>query len=414
MRRLFFALAFASLVAPARADFFSVPLKDADDAAAVAARAGATRWLGLGSTLVVECAQAPAQARKLEVPAGAGFALVLSKHHPLDESHAPVAGRIVARHAGVALAAVAAGPLPVPGERHLEVRAVSWNRVLVGPARAVAGKAPASPHLDAMVSTVTAQQVQADIEKLVSFKTRHTLSQGYRDAADWCEAQLKAAGLETSRVAFAIGGRTAENVVGELKGEAGGDVYIVGAHLDSINFEGSEAPGADDNASGSACVLAIARAFRGKATKATIRFMFYGGEEEDLLGSTSYVKGLSAAERARIKGALVLDMTAFHRGAAGLMLEGRAMSSGLADAVASAAAKYTALKVERTLEAWGSDHVPFLDEGIPALLTFELDYPENGNQHSGRDTMAIVDVEQAAAIARADVAALGSLVGVAR
>lgn len=402
------------------AGFYAVDLKAGEDARAVVAKTpGAARWLGLGDTLVVEAAVAPAghSARPLECSASSGFALILSKHHPLDAAHIPVAGTLLARHAGVALAAVQPGPLPASSENHLEVRNVPWNTVLIEPARPRASKSAVQPEIDAMVGSVSAAAIQKDIQKLTDFKTRNTLSEGYREAASWAEGEFKALGLKTSRVPFQISGRTAENVMAEMAGPAGStDVYVIGAHLDSIAFDGgsTSAPGADDNASGSACVIAIARAFAGKKPNATLRFMLYGGEEEDLLGSTQYVASLSAEEKARIKGAFILDMTAFHRGAQrGLMLEGRAISRPLTDAVATAAARYTQLKVESTLEAWGSDHIPFLDEGIPALLTFELDYPENGNQHSLKDTMDIVDAEQAAMIARADVAALASLTGLA-
>ena len=400
------------------ADFYALELSPGEDAQAVAqAVPGLQRWLALGPTLVVETATPPTghAPRRLEVDPGTAFAIVLAKHHPLDEAHAPVRARFLARHAGIALAAVLPGPTPAAAESHLEVRPVPWNKVLVGPAHARVSRA-SDPATDAMVATVSADALKADVQKLVDFKTRHSLSQGYRDAADWCDAQLKSYGLTTSRVPFQMSGRTVENVVGELPGTGSTDVFIIGAHLDSIAFDNDSvlAPGADDNASGSACVLAIARAFRGKAPKATLRFMFYGGEEEDLLGSTAYLNGLAPEERARIKGVIILDMTAFHKGAPGLMLEGREISAPVTEVVAAAAARYTQLNVERSLEAWGSDHVPYLDEGIPALLTFELDYPVNGNQHSMRDRMELVDAEQAAAIARADVAALATLAGLAR
>ena len=68
---------------------------------------------------------------------------------------------------------------------------------------------------------------------------------------------------------------------------------------------------------------------------------------------------------------------------------------------------------KQTWDAWGSDHVPFLDAGVPTVLTIEIDYPVNGNEHSPRDTMDLVDAEQAAAIARTDLAVLATLAGLA-
>jgi Zn-dependent M28 family amino/carboxypeptidase len=94
----------------------------------------------------------------------------------------------------------------------------------------------------------------------------------------------------TFEVATSAGSRSAVNVIAELKGrERPGEVVIIGAHYDSR--EGT--PGADDNASGTAALLSLARTFA-KATPArTLRFVFFTNEEyfrQDLMGSLVYAK----------------------------------------------------------------------------------------------------------------------------
>lgn len=398
------------------ADLYAVSVSPTESPRQVAmAVPGAQRWLGLGDTVIVEASGEPARGRsfrRLSVPGGSDLTLVLSKHAtaPLPE---PLEGLVLARHSGFTLAALSASSRRDVLDPHVELRPVPWNRTVSEALSGVVAKGPPSRSVEALLSTVTPATIRADIQTLVDFKSRHTLSATYKDAVTWTEAQFAAVGLATRRQTFSISGRSAENVIAELPGQAGDDVYVVGAHLDSVNFSAGvqDAPGADDNGSGAACVLTIARTLAATKPRGTIRFVLFGGEEQGLIGSKAFVRSLSPAERARIKGALIMDMTAFRKNAAGVTLEGMEISRPLSDLAADITARYTSLKIERSFEAWGSDHVPFLEAGIPALLTIELDYPVNGNDHSPRDTMAIIDADQAAAIARANVAILATLNG---
>ena len=88
-------------------------------------------------------------------------------------------------------------------------------------------------------------------------------------------------------------------------------MVLVTAHLDSINLAGgpqAQAPGADDNGSGSAGLLTIARIFAGHQGVADLRLILFGGEEQGLFGSRQYVAGLEPAERSRIAAVVNMDM----------------------------------------------------------------------------------------------------------
>ena len=87
----------------------------------------------------------------------------------------------------------------------------------------------------------------------------------------------------------------AANVIADLPGEKSG-VVLLGAHLDSV----ASGPGINDNGSGSALVLEVARQARRLHLRPShgLRFAFWGGEELGLLGSTSYVQSLSAKRAA--------------------------------------------------------------------------------------------------------------------
>src|SRR5690606_28644690 len=82
------------------------------------------------------------------------------------------------------------------------------------------------------------------------------------------------------------------------------NVVMVGAHLDSV----AEGPGINDNGTGSAAVLEIAKQMRKVKPKNKVRFALWGAEESGLVGSDYYVANLSEAERAKIALYLNFDM----------------------------------------------------------------------------------------------------------
>ena len=168
-----------------------------------------------------------------------------------------------------------------------------------------------------------------------------------------------------------VGAGTTRNVIADRPGSgpAPHRVVIVTAHLDSINLAGgpsAPAPGADDNASGSAGVLEIARAFKNHRGVHDLRFILFGGEEQGLFGSKHYVATLTAAERSTIEAVVNMDMIgSLNSPSRSVLLEGAALSQALIDKLSEAAATYSQLTVETSLNPFASDHVPFIDERRP-------------------------------------------------
>jgi Zn-dependent M28 family amino/carboxypeptidase len=206
-------------------------------------------------------------------------------------------------------------------------------------------------------------------------------------------------------------------VVAELKGTVRpDDIFVVGGHMDSIAWDNdTNAPGADDNASGSAGVLELAHILADTHPEATIRFVLFSGEEQGLYGSKAYVDLLKKnGELGKVKAMLNLDMIAFDKsGPLQVMLEGKAISHGLSDRLQAYAAAFAPdLEVNRTDNAWGSDHMPFLDRNVPATLTIEFEYEDNGQEHSPRDVFEICNIDLAMNILRMDAGALCELAGV--
>lgn len=96
------------------------------------------------------------------------------------------------------------------------------------------------------------------------------------EAAEWVEAQLTQAGYTVEREPFEVRGQRVWNLAAELAGTSDPDeLVVIGAHYDSA--EGT--PGADDNASGVAVALSLARTFRARPQPRTLRFVFFTNEE---------------------------------------------------------------------------------------------------------------------------------------
>ncbi len=108
----------------------------------------------------------------------------------------------------------------------------------------------------------------------------------------------------TATVRVLLEPRPQVNVIAEKTGRNDGNVVMAGAHLDSVQ----EGPGINDNGSGSAALLETALMMAKVKPQNTIRFAWWGAEEDGLLGSTAYVEGLPQAERDRIALYMNYDM----------------------------------------------------------------------------------------------------------
>jgi Zn-dependent M28 family amino/carboxypeptidase len=159
-------------------------------------------------------------------------------------------------------------------------------------------------------------------------------------------------------------GRPTSNVVVELPGADPGRVIMGGAHLDSV----AAGPGINDNASGSATLLEIARRLADTRPAHTVRFAWWGAEELGLLGSRHYVGGLDRAERDRIALYLNLDMVGspnFRRLVYDGDGEGAPAGSTAIERVLTGYLRGRGLAVGETSLRGGSDHATFAAAGIP-------------------------------------------------
>lgn len=359
-----------------------------------------------------------------------------------DDSKAP-AGRFVGRAGGLGLVTQVGSAFTtehptvrviVERGRHLVIDLASWTdavpaddhdwRVETLTADTVVVDTPklratsARRGVTDVVDALDPQRVTADLEHLVGLGTRHSLSAGFVAAADWVQQRLEDLGFSVTRPGVPVGSGQSANVIGDRRGTAAEPrrVVVITAHLDSVNLAGgpsAAAPGADDNASGSVGALELARVMSGMSYANDLRVILFGGEEQGLFGSRRYVAALPADERSRIKAVLNMDMIGTLSGLPSVLLEGAALSQGIIDDLAAAAASYTTLRVTTSLNPFASDHVPFIDAGIPAVLTIEGNDSANTHIHTADDTLAHVTVEYLTQILRMNAAAVANWLGLA-
>lgn len=179
-------------------------------------------------------------------------------------------------------------------------------------------------------------------------------------AGDALAAAAAAGG--TARLVTHVSTAPAEtrSVIGELTGSTSDRVVMVGAHLDSV----VDGPGINDNGSGVAALLEIAKALGETRPGATIRLAFWAAEEVGLLGSSRYVGALSDADRADMVAYLNADMVASPNGFAGVYADARAPtgSAAIHDLLVPAVGRHGMTAVD--VVEGGSDHIPFANAGI--------------------------------------------------
>jgi acetylornithine deacetylase/succinyl-diaminopimelate desuccinylase-like protein len=338
--------------------------------------------------------------------------------------------------------------------------------------------APRNPEIARLISEIDARNIESTIRKLVTFGTRNTLSaqdnpaRGIGAARDWLYGEMQ-------KIAAASGGRmTVEkqsylqaampppgrvpqptiltNVVATLHGTQPASenrLYVVSGHYDSMCTSPvdavCDAPGANDDASGTAAVLEMARVMSRYRFDATLVFMAVAGEEQGLLGSTYF------AEQAKQKGLNVAAM--FTNDIIGSSLGGNGMrdprtvrvfsegvptneteteavtrrsvggendsaSRQLARFIKETGARYlpgfnVMMVYRRDRYLRGGDHIPFLERGFAAVRftepneNYEHQHQnvrvENGVQYG--DLPQFVDFAYIAQVARVNAAALASL-----
>lgn len=331
------------------------------------------------------------------------------------------------------------------------------------------------PEISRMVREIDARHIETTIRKLVSFGTRNTLSdqnnpnRGIGAARDWLFAEFQKAAaqsggrmtvekqtFEQPKAARVPQPTMITNIVATLKGtqaESANRVYVVSGHYDSMCSSPTDAkcdaPGANDDASGTAAVLEMARVMAKRQFDATIIFMAVAGEEQSLLGST-YFAEQAKKNNMNVEAMFTNDIIGNSRGGNGVrdprtvrvFSEGVPSNETQPDAATrrsvggenDSASRQLARFIKETSEGYvpamkvwmiyrrdrfgrGGDHIPFLERGFAAVRFTE---PNENYQHQHQnvriekgvqygDLPQFDDFNYIANVARVNAAALAAL-----
>ena len=332
-----------------------------------------------------------------------------------------------------------------------------------------------NPQIEKIIDEISATQIEASMRKLVGFGTRHTLGEtvsterGIGAARRWIRAEFERYSRDsggrlvvtedsfiqppTNRVKQSV---NIVNIVATLPGvqpESKERMVVVAGHYDSICFPYDDtecdAPGASDDASGTAAVLEMARVMSKYQFDATIVFLAVAGEEQGLLGSTHWPEEARRKEL-RIEAMITNDIVGNTLGGNGvrdnsrlrLFSEGVPSNETLAEARNRQAvggendspsrqlARYIKEIAERYLNDFevtlifrrdrygrGGDHIPFLQAGYPAVRFTEPNEDfnrqhqrvreENGVKYG--DVIEQVDFSYIAKVARVNAIAVSGI-----
>jgi len=205
-------------------------------------------------------------------------------------------------------------------------------------------------------------------------------------ARDNIVATFQSLGLDVELHPFASYGEVHYNVVATQTGVSYPDsYYLISGHYDSVHN-----PGADDDASGVAAVMEIARVFSQYTTHYTIKYVAFDLEEYGLIGSTAYVNDHVEDD---VRGMISMDMIAWDVGSFATDLRSRPGSQPLKQIVRNAILEYgEGLGVQiLDIGAGGSDHSPFEDVGFQACLMIERNYSSNPCYHQPCDAIETPD-----------------------
>lgn len=249
---------------------------------------------------------------------------------------------------------------------------------------------PLQRSTSSLVARVDAERWFQTMSTLSSFN-RNSYSAQLFSARDWIRDRFVESKLTPSDFNFELSNITSctptpapvtlPNIVGRKQGTTLPDEWVViGAHFDSRNASRCDGvvnvqPGANDNASGCAGVIELARVFANVATQRSMLFMCFSGEEQGLVGSRRYVDALVASgDISKVKLMLNMDMIGFDpNGTNTARIESRTQFQSLINRFSSAAATYApelAIITNSNASA-GSDHWHFLQAGVPAVVTWE-------------------------------------------
>jgi len=266
--------------------------------------------------------------------------------------------------------------------------------------------------VDSLMALVSVDSVESYIQRMEDYRTRYTCTDSFWTSGDWIASKFQDWGY--SDIQFEEFDTTvwctSRNVIAVKEGEVYPDrCIVVGGHYDSVVYDGGDAnvyaPGADDNATGTAMAMECARVLADTPFRKTVRFIAFGAEEQGLVGA--WVHAISSFLRGdNIELMMNADMIG-NVDDSYLNFNVRCNEGGYAygRVMAELAEAYTdAIPQVIVGHFGGSDHYPFDQIGYRTTYTDEGDF--SPNWHRQTDTIDNIDIAYTTDIIRANLGLL--------
>ena len=290
------------------------------------------------------------------------------------------------------------------------------------------------PAVQAMMDQVTKAKLRSLIGDLsgewpaliggvpYTIATRNTDSgEPINKATQYAFEHMQASGISTQYYPWAIWDLSGNlrysnrNVIGEITGKTRPDeIYIISAHLDDAPYHSSIAPGADDNASGSAAVLIAAQIMSQYEWNCTLRFALWTGEEQGTYGS-QYYAGVAETNHENIKNVINMDMIGWNKVPSPnvnlFTVSQIPQSIQNAEVFSDVVGAYQINLIPAILKDYSmgyrSDNREFWWKNYPAIGVFEEhEYDYNDFYHTANDRLASLDLNYLTNITKAVIGAL--------
>jgi hypothetical protein len=298
---------------------------------------------------------------------------------------------------------------------------IEWSGVTIGLALTTFLLAPAAeaqdtvsvsvvPGFQEIVDRVSVDSILATLQKLESLGEKASGTQALVETSNWLETRYESFGYsDITRQDFEFRSHALQNIIVTKAGTAVADkVLVIGGHYDTVR-----GPGVNDNGSGVAVMLEVARVLAKIDTDVSIRFVNFAAEEAGLGGSRAYVEEIVVPQEMDILLMLNIDEVGGVAGATNNTVTcerdqrspagNDAASAAYTDSLAALTRAYTPLNT-RIDRAYGSDYLPFQSAGYVITGFYEANrsrYP-----HTPNDVLENMDPEYVTQIARATVAAV--------
>lgn len=251
-------------------------------------------------------------------------------------------------------------------------------------------------NISAAVAEVSEANIRSHVEFLSAFESRDNTGSTANEPIEAFKKRIEGV-LADVKIPYTIDlishrSTRQKSIRVSLAGsERPSEIVAIGGHVDSINqewFGDRKAPGADDNASGSACVLETLRIVsHGPQPQRTVEFFWYAGEESGLLGSAEIARDYKAQNK-DVVGVVQLDMTSFAGAGSNTIASMSDFTSawmrsyfvGINDA-------YVKAKILDDRCGYGcSDHASWYKQGYPTLMPAEAPMSTmNHKLHTAKD-----------------------------